>query len=60
MTERSGHWLVTGAGGMLGRDLVTVLGADHGRQVTAATRAELDLTDPTALRGRRHAATTSW
>jgi dTDP-4-dehydrorhamnose reductase len=50
MTERSGHWLVTGAGGMLGRDLVTVLTADRDRQVTAATRAELDLTDPTALR----------
>jgi dTDP-4-dehydrorhamnose reductase len=50
MTERSGHWLVTGAGGMLGRDLVTVLAADGDRRVTAATRAELDLTDPIAVR----------
>lgn len=39
------HWLVTGAGGMLGRDMVAVLqsvGASH----TAATRADLDITNP--------------
>ncbi|MGW4460706.1 dTDP-4-dehydrorhamnose reductase [Micromonospora sp. NPDC004704] len=49
MTERIDNWLVTGAGGMLGRDLVAVLGADPARRFTAATRAELDLTDPAAL-----------
>jgi dTDP-4-dehydrorhamnose reductase len=43
-------WLVTGAGGMLGRDLVAVLSARPGTRVTAATRAELDLTDPAAVR----------
>lgn len=50
MSERNDSWLVTGAGGMLGRDLVTVLGADPARRFTAATRAELDLTDPEAVR----------
>ncbi|MEU7573549.1 dTDP-4-dehydrorhamnose reductase [Micromonospora sp. NPDC049240] len=42
--------LVTGAGGMLGRDLVTVLRARPDRSVTAATRADLDVTDPDAVR----------
>ncbi|WP_405094153.1 dTDP-4-dehydrorhamnose reductase [Micromonospora sp. NBC_01392] len=42
--------LVTGAGGMLGRDLVTVLRARPDRSVTAATRADLDITDPDAVR----------
>ncbi|MFI6761228.1 dTDP-4-dehydrorhamnose reductase [Micromonospora sp. NPDC050417] len=49
MTNQSGHWLVTGAGGMLGQDLVTALAGTGGRQVTAATRAELDLTDADAV-----------
>ncbi|MFI7023869.1 dTDP-4-dehydrorhamnose reductase [Micromonospora sp. NPDC049900] len=44
--------LVTGAGGMLGRDLVAVLAAEH--TVTPATRAELDVTDAAAV----HAAVT--
>jgi dTDP-4-dehydrorhamnose reductase len=39
------RWLVTGAGGMLGRDLVDVLG-QAGAEVTAVTRAQLDITDP--------------
>jgi dTDP-4-dehydrorhamnose reductase len=39
--------LVAGAGGMLGRDLVPALTA-AGHLVTAATRAELDVTDPGA------------
>ncbi len=39
-------WLVTGAGGMLGRDLVDVL---YGRKVNALTRAELDITDAPAV-----------
>lgn len=43
------RWLVTGAGGMLGRDLTDVLGAAPGAAVTALTRAELDITDPAAV-----------
>ncbi|WFE38723.1 dTDP-4-dehydrorhamnose reductase [Micromonospora sp. WMMD998] len=42
--------LVTGAGGMLGRDLVTVLRARPDRSVTAAARADLDVTDAEAVR----------
>ena len=42
------RWLVTGASGMLGTDLVDVLRrADE--DVTAATRATLDLSDPAAV-----------
>ena len=44
------RWLVTGAGGMLGQDLVTALTARADRPVTTATRAELDLTDESAVR----------
>lgn len=40
------RWLVTGAGGMLGRDLVAVLPADR---CTGLTRAELDITDAAAV-----------
>lgn len=36
------RWLVTGAGGMLGTDLVAALG---GRDVSALTRSDLDVTD---------------
>jgi dTDP-4-dehydrorhamnose reductase len=42
------YWLVTGAAGMLGRDLVEVL-TIGGAQVTAATRADLDITDQAAV-----------
>lgn len=42
------HILVTGAGGMLGRDLVDVLRA-AGSEVTAVTRGELDVTDASAV-----------
>jgi dTDP-4-dehydrorhamnose reductase len=42
-------WLVTGAGGMLGRDLTDVLGATAGVRVTAAARDRLDITDPDAV-----------
>lgn len=41
--------LVTGAGGMLGRDLVTVLRTRPDLKVTAATRADLDVTDRAAV-----------
>lgn len=40
------RWLVTGAEGLLGRELVAALA---GRQVTACGRAELDITDPDAV-----------
>ncbi|MET8835577.1 dTDP-4-dehydrorhamnose reductase [Micromonospora sp. NPDC004540] len=42
--------LVTGAGGMLGRDLLAVLGSREDLSVTATTRADLDITDPEAAR----------
>ena len=38
-------WLVTGAGGQVGTHVVTRL-RDIGAEVTACTRAELDITDP--------------
>ena len=44
------RWLVTGAGGMLGRDLCAVLAEAGEQDVVAATRAELDITDPAAVR----------
>ncbi len=44
------RWLVTGAGGMLGRDLVAILGR-RGEAVTALDRAGLDLTDAAAVDG---------
>ena len=40
------RYLVTGAGGMLGHDLVRAL---DGREVTAATRADLDVSDAAAV-----------
>ncbi len=45
MTTR--RWLVTGAAGMLGTDLVAIL-RDTGHEVTAVTRDDLDLLDPQA------------
>jgi dTDP-4-dehydrorhamnose reductase len=41
------RWLVTGAGGMLGREVVALLGSD----VTALSRADLDITDRSAVVG---------
>ena len=41
-------WLVTGASGMLGRDLVGVL-RDQGEDVTGLRRADLDITDEAAV-----------
>ncbi len=48
-------WLVTGAGGMLGRDLVQVL-RGHGENVTGLARGDLDVADEDAVRAalRRH------
>jgi dTDP-4-dehydrorhamnose reductase len=49
------QWLVTGAGGMLGRDLVGVL-RRQGVDVTGLARADLDVADEGAVRAtlRRH------
>ena len=44
------RWLVTGAGGMLGQDLVTRLRRD-GTEVTGPARRDLDVTDVAAIRG---------
>lgn len=44
------RWLITGAGGMLGRDLADLLTAE-GEQVTGLTRADLDVTDAAAVDG---------
>jgi dTDP-4-dehydrorhamnose reductase len=44
------HWLVTGAKGQLGRDLLAVLAARGEDAVTPVGRAELDLTDEAAVR----------
>jgi dTDP-4-dehydrorhamnose reductase len=41
------RWLVTGAAGMLGRDLTALLTA-RGEEFTALTRADLDITDDAA------------
>jgi dTDP-4-dehydrorhamnose reductase len=49
--DRPGQrWLVTGAGGMLGRDLVSLL-ERRGAAVTPVTRADLDITDREAVLG---------
>src|SRR5690242_12864410 len=44
------RWLVTGAGGMLGRDLVTSLDRD-GETMFGLNRQELDVTDEAAVAG---------
>jgi len=43
-------WLVTGARGQLGHDLLEVLAGRAGDQVTAVGRAEVDLTEERAVR----------
>lgn len=43
------RWLVTGAAGMLGRDVTALLAAGGDDHVTPLTRADLDLTDETAI-----------
>ncbi|XVU29492.1 dTDP-4-dehydrorhamnose reductase [Actinoplanes sp. CA-054009] len=44
------RWLVTGAGGMLGRDLVLSLRESGQTEVVAAGRASLDIADEAAVR----------
>lgn len=44
------RWLVTGAAGMLGQDLVALL-ADRGEQVVGIDKDDVDLTDPRATAG---------
>src|SRR5258708_17296498 len=44
------RWLVTGAAGMLGREVADLLAATAMHEVTALGRAELDITDPAALK----------
>jgi dTDP-4-dehydrorhamnose reductase len=44
------RWLVTGAAGMLGRDLTELLAA-RGEECTALARADLDITDAAATAG---------
>ena len=44
------RWLITGAGGMLGQDLCTVLAEAGADGVLPATRAALDITDAAAVR----------
>ena len=46
--SRPRRWLVTGAAGMLGSDVVAALAAD-GAEVTAASHADLDITDLDAV-----------
>jgi dTDP-4-dehydrorhamnose reductase len=43
-------WLVTGASGNLGHDLVAVLAAETDVDLVATSRAELDITDDAAVR----------
>ncbi|MFJ8017556.1 dTDP-4-dehydrorhamnose reductase [Streptomyces sp. NPDC096339] len=47
---REGRWLVTGAAGMLGQDVLAVL-KDAGVEAVGLRRADLDITDPDAVRG---------
>ncbi|MFI2411853.1 dTDP-4-dehydrorhamnose reductase [Streptomyces sp. NPDC018947] len=44
------RWLVTGAGGMLGRELLDVLSRDPAARITGLTRHALDITDAKAVR----------
>lgn len=44
------RWLVSGANGMLGQDLVPLL-RERGHEVAAVDRGDLDITDPAAVAG---------
>ena len=55
------RWLVTGAGGMLGRDLLAVLAPTRARRRRALRPGPtLDITDAGAVRDGRRRRTTSW
>jgi dTDP-4-dehydrorhamnose reductase len=43
-------WMVTGAAGMLGRDVVELLDQEDDAKIVALTRAELDITNADAVR----------
>lgn len=43
-------WLVTGARGLLGQDMLAELAGDPNVRVTGLSRDRLDITDPTAVR----------
>ncbi|MBX6768470.1 MAG: dTDP-4-dehydrorhamnose reductase [Actinomadura rubrobrunea] len=43
------HWLITGAGGLLGRELVAFLSAQDGERVTALGRGSLDVRSRAAV-----------
>ena len=47
------RWLITGAGGMLGRDLVSALG-QAGHDVTGLAHRDLDVTDQAAVHAAVH------
>lgn len=47
------RWLITGASGMLGRDLITQLGR-NGEDVVGYPRGELDISDAAAVRAILH------
>ncbi|QMU72748.1 dTDP-4-dehydrorhamnose reductase [Streptacidiphilus sp. P02-A3a] len=49
-TQQPTSWLVVGAGGQLGQDLLDVLAGTSGVRAEGLTRAELDITDPAAVR----------
>ena len=51
MSVEETRWLVAGAGGMLGTDLVALL-RRHGAHVTALGRHDLDVTDEAAVMHR--------
>ena len=53
------RWVVAGAGGMLGRDLLAALGR-AGEQATGLARPELDITDGAAVSAALRPAGTSW
>ncbi|MGW0080622.1 dTDP-4-dehydrorhamnose reductase [Streptomyces sp. NPDC003393] len=46
----STQWLVTGAGGLLGQDMLAELATDADATVTGLSRDQLDVTDPAAVR----------
>ncbi|MET8517119.1 sugar nucleotide-binding protein [Streptomyces sp. NPDC005077] len=50
-------WLLTGTGGLLGRDVPAELGADAGAAVTGLSRDQLEVTEPTAMRAVVNGAT---